>query len=67
MHVGNVPKGNPNGQSLLKFSPSLVLMDDGRILESGNPREVLANPGHEAAGSKFVASVALIWLLFVAG
>ena len=26
---------------------SLVFMDDGVVVESGNPREVLANPKHE--------------------
>jgi polar amino acid transport system ATP-binding protein len=26
---------------------SLIFMDDGIVVESGNPREVLANPRHE--------------------
>jgi len=26
---------------------SLVFMDEGRVVEAGNPREVLTNPQHE--------------------
>jgi polar amino acid transport system ATP-binding protein len=32
---------------------SLVFMDDGIVVESGSPREVLANPRHERTQAFF--------------